>query len=295
MDDPSVLRRNQVVAAGAHRLEDRLDQIGTVLGIDAQSVADLVRQAAPLQVERGESNLLLGARLRQGPAFDHGSVKRIASAVDRFGRRAVAVRGGVPVRRAIRGRSAVRSRRVCLPVAVSVSVAVGVGFHHRQRFPVRHELLQLGEGLFAAGRALGQVGVFALGDRFGVRLAQVTARTAIELGHGRHERPLKRPTFGELQPFVHRQVGIVPGEVFRLRRRRGGSGRLDAGAVHAERAGEEAVQPGPLRLRKRSGFREESDGHDGDPAESKKAFNCSVGWRRTNSMNRSAGSSRCFR
>ena len=64
----------------------------------------------------------------------------------------------------------------------------------------------------AARRAARQVLLIAAGDRLGVGLALVAARTAVEL---RPSPPSDRSAWfalGELQPFVQAKGGIVPGE-----------------------------------------------------------------------------------
>ena len=81
IDDAAVAGRHQVVAAAAHRLENRLDQLGAVLRVDAQGVADLVGQAAALEVEGDESHVLFGIGLCQRHALQEGGRERVLTVV----------------------------------------------------------------------------------------------------------------------------------------------------------------------------------------------------------------------
>ncbi len=135
----------------------------------------------------------------------------------------------------------------------------------------RDQLLELPLGLGPAGRALAQVLLGPVGDGGRVRLAQVPARPAVELGHGGHHQPGRRLALGQLHPLLDRQLRVVPGELLLPLGRVGLVlvGRADAGRTvaggpagrHVHQAGEEAAEPRPLLGAERGGVGDHHCGH----------------------------------
>ena len=156
--------------------------------------------------------------------------------------------------------------RVVDAVGRGVAVQRNVG-DDGQRLPIGDDFLELLGGVLAAGRALRQILIRAAGDRLGVRLAQVAARTAIELRHRRHQHALDRLAVGELHPLAERNTGVVPGECLLFDGRRQRTIRAvrrlirAVAGVQVEDAGEEAVEPRTLRATERRAFGEERDRH----------------------------------
>ena len=183
-DHRAVRETHPFRALGAQYGEQQLDFVGIALRPDAERVAGRVREAGAGEIDHHVARVLLRAR---------GGKRRAGDEARRYGRVA-------PIAALHDARARRRRRR---------------GLRRAQG----DELLQLPGGVAAAGHAFAEIGLRPRMDRFGVRLAEITALPAIELAHRCHELALERPARGELHALIEREGRVMPGELLLLGRR----------------------------------------------------------------------------
>ena len=177
------------------------------------------------------------------------------------------------------------------------------------------QFLEHAGGFLAARHAQVQPLFLAGKDRTRVILAVVAALAAILLRHRRHHLPAQRLGVGQLHALGQRQGLVVPGRAVVIvggspgvgsrardeRRRLLAGKRRDAKAIERHQAGKETVEPDPLLLGERRGFRHQRGERRRQilrhsPASAANiCFSASTSWRRENARKVSSRDTRCAR